>query len=355
MKPTCLRPHATTLRCWAAIACVVASAWVSRAQDEGVPDWARHFRLGGVVGFNLRADFQLNGQFSVSGADQAGPVGVSGANHIYDDGYVRVDNTGNAQGYTSFWGYQNAAQYDAANQRLVMRSSSSFGLTDSTQVEGDPQAGFDLAYGGHLMRVGGARLGWDLGFTWLPVSITDHRALSTVFTRKVHAFDTAGIVLPDAPYNGGASGIGPTIHDVATALPDETSPGTLTGSRTLDVTLYNVRLGPWLHWQLGPQFAFSLGAGGAVGIASTEYNYNETIVFADGSQAPNRGSFGRTQVVYGGYVETAILYRTPENADVYIGARFMTLGDTSISSQGRSAQLELGTGLYLTAGINWPF
>src|SRR6478736_309433 len=53
----------------------------------------RHFRVGAMVGFNLKADFSMSGTFSASG-NNPGAVGVSGQDHIYDDGYVRVDANG---------------------------------------------------------------------------------------------------------------------------------------------------------------------------------------------------------------------------------------------------------------------
>lgn len=62
-----------------------------------------------------------------------------------------------------------------------------------------------------------------------------------------------------------------------------------------------------------------------------------------------------SDMVYGGYVNTTLMWRTKEKADLYIGAQFMTLGNTSVSGPGRSAELRLGRGIYLSAGINWPF
>ena len=90
--------------------------------------WTRHFRLGALVGVNIDAEFKMSGQFSVSGS-QPGTPGQPGVDHIYDDGYVRVDETGNAQGLTSYWGYNNASQYDPVAQTLTFHSASSFTTT----------------------------------------------------------------------------------------------------------------------------------------------------------------------------------------------------------------------------------
>src|SRR5690242_15242665 len=76
------------------------------ADSPYISDWANQIRLGMVIGFNINAQFSMHGQFNISGG-QPGPVGVPAVDHFYDDGYVRVDQTGNAQGFTSFWGYNN--------------------------------------------------------------------------------------------------------------------------------------------------------------------------------------------------------------------------------------------------------
>src|SRR5262249_48661628 len=91
-----------------------SNVWIEQ-EPKPANDWSRHFRVGLLVGFNLKASFSQSGQFSVSGS-QPGEPGVSGVNHFYDDGYVRVDETGNALGKTTYWGYRDSSQYNAADQ-----------------------------------------------------------------------------------------------------------------------------------------------------------------------------------------------------------------------------------------------
>jgi hypothetical protein len=95
--------------------------------------------------------------------------------------------------------------------------------------------------------------------------------------------------VPTAPYNGGSSGIGPTIPDVATALPDDATSGTITGSRTLEMSIFAFRLGPLLHWELHPRWAASLSAGPAFGYLDGDLRFDETVVSPDGGSASNRG------------------------------------------------------------------
>jgi len=317
-------------------------------QPKPVTDWKRHFRLGAVVGLNMEAKFKLDGEFNVSGGGQSG---------VYDDGYVRVDDTGNAGGYTSFWGYRNASQYNATDRTLAFHSASSFNLADRTSVDSTAQVGVDVLYGGNLTKSGDALIGWEFGFTWIPFYLKDSRELETDFNRTAYVFDTGDIVVPESPYTGGSSGLGPTIIGVPLSVePEMTSvSGTITGSRALSVTLYNFRLGPSMHWELSRYFAFSVSGGAALGIADCEYKFNEKIQITDGGQTSNKGSFGETKVLYGAYGGVTFMYHTPEKADIFIGAHFMMLDKVGVSSAGRQASLDLGGNLYLSAGVNWPF
>ncbi len=346
-------PVAARWLCGCAGAGLLAGPVQAQSEDDS---WTRHFRLGMQIGLNLKADFSMHGQFGLSGS-QPGPAGVSGVNHSYDDGYVLVDRTGNAAGFTSNWGYTSASQYNPATQTLVFHSATSFDYrgSDSSNGQGVQYMGLDLAYGGEVTRWGPVRIGWEFGFGLLPIGITDSRPLPAEFSQAAYSFSTAGIVLPTAPYNGGPSGLGPTIHDVATALPANPIGGTLTGTRTLDADLFSFRLGPTVYWPLSKRWAVEASGGFAMGVVSADYKFNETAVFSDGGQATNHGDIGATDLVYGGYVAATIKYHPASNWDIYVGAQFMPLGDALVSGGGRQARLDLSTGAYLSAGINWPF
>jgi hypothetical protein len=324
--------------------------FVGHAQgQEYDPDWTRNFRIGALVGLNISANFNMKGPFNIS---KNRPPGV------YDDGYVRVDQTGNAQGYTSYWGYNDANQYKPATQTLLMHSGTSFTPTGPTSSSKGDEAfvGFDLAYGGNIHRWNRVRLGWELGFGLLPIKITDNQPIAGNLNRSVYSFDTGGIVVPTAPYNGGPSGIGPTIHDHATQLADEPGlPATITGSRTLDVNLYLVRLGPTMFWDVNRYVGLEVGVGPALGIVSGNLKFDETITTLDGGTTHNKGQIGGTELTFGGYVNSTVTFHMVKNGDFYLGVQFIPMNSTTISGQGREARLNLGGQVYLSAGINWPF
>jgi hypothetical protein len=321
-----------------------SSAFIKIPADTA--DWTRHFRIGALVGMNISANFSMKGNFNVSGNNPA-----SG---IYNDGYVHTDQTGDPN-YTSDWGYNNASQYNSAGGgTIAMHSTSSFATSGSAKEDNSVFAGFDLAYGGNLWYWKHARVGWELGFGLLPIDIKNNSSMAANVIQRTDIFNAGGIVVPNAPYQGGASGTGPLISTAFTSSLNATNAGTVTGSHSLDVMLYTIRLGPTFYWDLGEHVGMELGAGPAVGIVSGDYKYDETITAANVS-AHNTGSFGTTDVTFGGYVNATFMYHVTDDADIYLGAQYMPMENADFSGGGRQAQLNLGGQVYISAGINWPF
>ena len=308
-------------------------------------DWTRHFRIGALVGMNVNASFNDSGSFNLSGNNAA--------NGTYDDGYVRPDQTGDPH-YTSYWGYNNASQYNPANHTLAMHASTAFSSSSSANEDGGPFPGFEAVYGDNLWYWKHARVGWELGFGLLPIEIKGNSTAPATISQNTYTFDTGGIIMPTAPYQGGPSGLGPLLTNSPSSFSSAIATGTMTSSRKLDAMLYTFRLGPSFYWDLSEHISMSLGAGPALGIASGDYKYNETINVG-GTSIRNSGSVGATDVTFGGYVNGAVMYHVEESADIFIAAQYMPMGDARFSGGGREAKLKLGGQLYLTVGINWPF
>ncbi len=326
--------------------------FISIPSDTG--DWTRHFRIGAMVGLNINANFSEQGTFGVSGNNPAAG--------LYDNGYVQADSLGNAFGQTSNWGYQKNSQYNYAAQTLTMQATSQYTTSGSSKDDGGPFPGFDMAYGDNLWYWKHARVGWELSFGLLPITIKDDNSMPAIVNGSTYTFDTSNpnnAPLPDAPYTGNFNrqpgewtiSDSPTVPG-GTPLPPAN--GTVTGARQLDEMLYTLRLGPSFYWDLTEDFGMSLGAGGAMGVVTGNYKYNETIT-SGGVSAQNFGSFGTTDLIYGGYASGTLMYHILDNADFYLGAQYMPLGNASFNNGGRQAELKLGGQVYVSLGINWPF
>jgi hypothetical protein len=352
--------------CLAGCLAVLASPALAQPDVDGNPDssafiripkntddWTRHFRIGALVGMNVSANFNESGAFNISGNNAA--------NGIYEDGYVRPDQNGDPA-YTSYWGYDNRAlQYNAASQTLQMHSTTSYATGGSGKAGGGAFAGFEMAYGGNFWYWKHARVGWELGLGLLPINISENSTLSATVNQTTYTFSTATLGaagFPSAPsYQGGPGGTGPILSTAFTSSTN-TLNETVAGSHSLDVMLYTVRLGPSFYWDLTRHIGMSLGAGPALGIVSGDYKYNETITDAGaGVNVRDSGRIGGTDVVYGGYVNGTLMYHVQANgnADIFVSAQYMPLGDATIGGDGREGRLNLGGQVYISAGINWPF
>jgi len=316
-------------------------------------DWTRHFHIGALVGMNISASFSMNGNFGVNR-----PPGV------YDDGYVHP--TGDPLGYTTDWGYNwgpnnataaHPSQYDPVAQTLTMHATTSFSASGSANADGGPFPGFEMAYGDNLWYWKHARVGWEFGFGWLPINISDNQTLSGNVKQSVYIFNVANsplnLPLPQAPYQGGPNG-GHPIPDSYSSSSSNNLAGTVSGSHTLDANLFTFRLGPSFYWDLTDHFGFSLGAGPAVGLVDGSYKFDE-IITAGSSSAHNTGQIRGTKLVYGGYVNGTLYYHVQNNADIFVGAQYMPMSDATISGGGREGRLNLGGQLYFTVGVSWPF
>ncbi len=320
-----------------------SSAFIRIPSDTD--DWTRHFRLGGLVGMNIKAKFSESGAFNLS------------PNGIYNDGYVRPDQNGDPN-YTSYWGYDNRAlQYNAANQTLQMHSTTSYSATGSGSADGGPIPGVELAYGGNLWYWKHARVGWEFGFGLLPIDISESQTMPATATQSTFTFSTAtlGPAFPtSSSYQGGPGGTGPILSTAYTQTNSAPIGGTDASSQSLKVMLYTARLGPSFYWDLTEHIGMSLGAGPAVGVASGEYKYDDNISIG-GIVTPNTGKIEKTDLVYGGYVNAAVMYHAVPNGDFYVGVQFMPMTDARFSGPGREGRLNLDGQVYFSAGINWPF
>jgi len=308
-------------------------------------DWTRHFRLGALVGINIKANFSENGTFSPSGNNPAAG--------IFSDGYV-VKSPNSP--YTSNWGFNNSSQLSGDN--LYLHGTSAYSTSQNSSSGNGAFPGLDMAYGGNLWYWKHARVGWEMGFGWLPINISSSSSGPASVDTFTYKYSTGGIVVPTGPgggYQGSNLGYGPSIPgNPVSEITSTNNSGTVSGTHTLDVDLYTLRLGPSIYWDITERTGISIGAGPAIGLVSGEYKYNETVV-SGGVVTQNSGSVSGTDFVFGGYVNAAFMYHLVNNGDIYIGAQYMPMGDATISGGGRSGQLNLNGQTYFSVGINWPF
>lgn len=326
------------------------------AQSNGPSENPNRFSLGARIGFNFKADFSRNGGGAAS-TSNPGPATGGGVDRTYDDGYVRVDSSGNDGGLTWNWGYQNAGQVvgDTMEYHSTQTTSPSAirGETD------DPQMGLELTYQrvlGKLGSSGNARWGIEAGFSYTDIGIKASQGGQTVGTTQItDTYALNGVLPPAAPYNGTFGGPGPLLSDSPTRVSSGAT-GTLATQDELSGSLFGIRLGPFAEWDLGKRWALTLSGGFVLAPTTLDYNFTDTTTpSGGGGSVTTRGSSSDTEVLYGAYASCLLNFALNERWAIYGGGQFQYLTDFETSTAGHTARLDAGTTAFAVLGVRFSF
>jgi len=286
-----------------------------------------HAEFGASVGatFNYKANFRS--------AVTPGAA-VAGIDHIYDDGYNRVDSTGNSDrgtgnSQTTYWGYDNALQYDPAgdggNGTITMN-----GVSDSSASQEEAQPAIEIYWQTDLTTNEQWNIGFRTAFRWqrierdnTPATIAD-------------AYSLGGIIPPGEPFDGSFSG--PNV-----SLSDTPVRSTGIGHNTLEADLFGFDFGPTLSFDFTDKLRLTASVGGTVAWIDSEFSYR------DGTLAQN--SSKQSDWLFGAYASTDLQYQIGEHWGLFGGAAYTRLEDFEQQVDGRSAELQFDDSYTLRCGF----
>lgn len=365
------------------------AAWQSSAQDAAPaeqlvappaksPD---RFNLSLRMGFNITADFKNAGSIAPQGhlvpipgqgsvQEPANPNGDSIGNRTYQDGYVWVDSSGNALGYSRYWGYDNSSQYNPATGTILMHSSSSPG-TSSNGRDGDPQMGFEFSYNHNFSKSDKWNWGLEAAFNFMNLTINDNQPLTGSGTLISDAFQLPpefggeGFVIPPpAPYSHGpflTPGTGnPVIGATPTRLPLSNFPTSITGSRHFDANVFGWRLGPYAELPLGKRVSIAISGGLALAAITSDFSYKETVTFDQNigtgvTTQTSAGSGSDAGVQIGGFVSGTCTVALSEKWNLFAGAQFQDVGTYTQNLGSRQARVDLSASVFVNVGLAFSF
>jgi hypothetical protein len=327
------------------LACLMLLLAVAGRADE-----KDRFSLNTHIGFNIKADFTGLGGFPAQ-TDPGPPTG--GANHTYDDGYNRVDASGNANGSTWYWGYQNSSQL--GNDSIVMSSSSSAGTAQLNDVSDDPQWGAELTYAHEFGSNSSYWWGVVVGLGWVNLNIKDSATFSSDVQQLTDTYSLGGIVPPIAPYSGSYSGPGSLIGD-APVRSVQTLPGAAltSGQYSIDANLYTLRLGLLYESPFNDWLALQFGGGALGGVIDSEFRFSEQVSLGVGGLS-RQGATSDTGLVGGAYGEAGFILYLGEHWTATAGIQYQYLSDFSQKTDGKEATVKLKNSLYLCVGVGARF
>ncbi|HUS37002.1 MAG TPA: hypothetical protein VM680_16780 [Verrucomicrobiae bacterium] len=310
-------------------------------QAADVPENPNRFSLGARFGMNIKASFRSAGSAGGTAANP-GPA-TAGADHNYDDGYVRVDSSGTATGTTWNWGYQNSSQ--VVGDTLQFHAADSASGASDNDITDDPQLGLELIYQRFIGSFSSAgHWGLEAGFGYTDLDLRASNAAGR--TMITDSFALNGVLPPAAGYNGTFAGPGPVISDTPTRTVE-----TLTGGEELTGQMFSIRLGPFVEWNFTPQLSLSGSAGITLAPASFDYDFSET----SSSGTTIAGHSSKSDLLYGPYVSAMLHYEFTESWGAYVGAQFQSLTDLEQSVGSHTARLDQGATIYATAGLSFRF
>jgi hypothetical protein len=310
------------------------------------------------IGFNMRGVFNVKASFSqLGGAPPATDIGmaVGGVDHFYDDGYNRVDSSGNAGDSTWFWGYDRQSQADGAGIQMSSSAAQPTGRVE--EVTDDPHWGGELFYWRELGWNNSYAWGLVAGLGWQYLRFNQSATFGTDVTRTTDTYSLFGQPPPPAPYRGQFdSSTGPLLSDIPNRQTSLIPNGALTsGQYEFEASAYTLRLGllfetPFTDW-LDLQF----GGGVLASVINGEFAFRETTVVGDLPAPPESDSDRSTEFVGGGYAELNLSLRVAKRVYVIAGAQYQMLTDYSQEMAGRKVELDARSSVVALLGMNYAF
>jgi hypothetical protein len=325
-------------------------AWAQAKPADNNPN---RFSLGPRFGLNFKADFSRSG--GAAAGSNPGPATGGGIDRTYDDGYVRVDSSGNDGGLTWNWGYQNSGQ--VVGDTLQFHSTLTTSPSAISGASDDPQMGLELTYQrvlGELGSRGKARWGFEAAFSYTDIGIRARRSQAITTSQITDTYALNGVLPPAAPYAGTFGGPGPLLSDSPTRTVGSAT-ATLATQDELSGSLFGIRLGPFAELDLGKRWALNMSGGFVLAPTTLDYNFTDTTTPSGGSPVTTRGSTSETEVLYGAYASCLLNYAVTERWSLYGGGQFQYLTDFETTTAGHTARLDAGATFFGVFGVQFKF
>lgn len=297
------------------------------------------FGVSAGASFNYKADFRTR---AAAQARRSNPgAAAAGGDHFYDDGYNRVDSSGNAWDQTSYWGYQSAAQDNGDSITMNSAQTVSDAQT-STERENELQPGFEIYWQQDFTENERWNFGARAALRWQRIEIDNHATYNTRIETISDTYSYSGIP-PGAPFNGSFGGPNFLLSDVPVRNMSAVAGPNIRATRSLDANLFGFDFGPTISLTMTKNLQLTASAGGTVAFINSEFSYN------DGGMAS--GSDTKNDWLPGGYASADLQYLIGERWGIFAGAAYTMLENFDQQTNGRSAKLHVGNSYTLRSGF----
>ncbi|HEY0945531.1 MAG TPA: hypothetical protein VGD81_09700 [Opitutaceae bacterium] len=305
------------------------------------------------------------------------------------NGNAIPDPTGNflkyQSGLTRNWSYASESQLSAApggGDQVALSTYSATTDGASLEAEGDSGAGVEIALGRRIGRIG-QRIEWGItgviGITDINVK-TSGTVRSTLHTlTDFYSFNgqaaprnadgtpilnapSAGDFVPDPakPEQKFSGALETTVPWVDTPTrreeTDAVGGAEVEGHWQVKGSYYLIRLGPNVRAMLTERISLNASVGFAGAYLGTKYRVDERLIVPGlGSELREQTEDEDSQFIAGFYGELTAEFWLTERTGFYAGATYENLGDYEQVLNGRTAEVELSSGIGLRFGITTRF
>lgn len=337
---------------------------VASAQNLGDPVVSRHH-----FGVSLPVWLNAKAKFTATRATNPGAAAGGAAERFYDDGYNRVDSTGNAPVVlggppsTSFFGYANDAQVVnvVGAGTLSLHAVQLNGGDYTRNLDNKPQfPGLDFFYRYDWKAGDKWRVNWELGAAYNYFKWEQNGAPGSTVNLLTDVFALSGVTLfpGAAPYNGPFTALpGSPVIGSTPVRTEATAPAAVAGVRKLDFHALQFRIGPTLEWVPNDKWSLGLQGGVALGVGWSRLAYAEQITVTAANIAPINQS-GRSDDVHawaGWFSALRLNRRLNENWDAHLEVRHTWQQPLQHTGPGRSGEIDLITGVGIGTGVSYRF
>jgi len=337
---------------------------VAAAQNLGDPVVSRHhFGVGLPVWLNAKA------KFTATRATNPGPAAGGTAERFYDDGYNRVDSTGNAPVVlggppsTSFFGYANDAQVVnvVGAGTLSLHAVQLNGGDYTRNLSNKPQfPGVDFFYRYDWQAGEKWRVNWELGAAYNYFKWEQNGAPGSTVNLLTDVFALSGVTLfpGAAPYSGPFTALpGSPVIGSTPVRTEGTAPAAVTGVRKLELHALQFRVGPTLDWVPNDKWTVGIQGGVALGVGWSQLAFAEQITVTAANIAPINQS-GRSDDVHawaGWFSALRISRKLNEHWDAHVEVRHIWQETLRHNGPTRSGEVNLSDGLGIGTGVSYRF
>lgn len=322
-----------------------------------------HFGVSLPVWLNAKA------KFTAARATNPGPLGGGVGERFYDDGYSRVDSSGNAPAVlggppsTSFFGYASAAQVDnlPGTDTLSLHAIQLNGGDYTRNLSNQPQfPGVDLFYRYDWQAGAKWRLSWELGAAYNCFHWEQNGAPGSTVNLLTDVFALGGVNLAPgaAPYNGPFTALpGSPVIGSTPGRTQGTAAAAVTGVRKLEFHAFQMRVGPALDWVPDDQWTVGVQGGLALGVGWSQLAFAERITVA----APNIAAISQsgrsddTHAWAGWFSAVRIGRKLNEHWDAHVEVRHTWQEALRHNGPTRSGEINLTDGIGVGAGVSYRF